>query len=179
LPAAGGDTPPHMRGPTMRLDLTRIQIDAVAAMLADALEDDERAYLDCLEGETDLYEWVRRLLERIEEDQGVIAALAEQIADRQVRELRATDRIDANREAIMALLQCARLDKLTLPEATLSVRRMHPKPIVTDEAAVPDDFCKVTRRPDMAAIKAGVEAGAAVPGVSFDNGGNSLTIRRK
>jgi hypothetical protein len=163
----------------MRLDLTKIQIEAVAAMLADALEDDERYYLDMLEGETDLYEWVRRLLERIEEDQGVLAALAEQIADRQARKLRASDRVDANREAIMALLQCARLDKLTLPEATLSVRRVPPKPIVTDEAAVPDDLCKVTRRPDMTAIKAGVESGAVIPGVSLDNGGNSLTIRRK
>jgi hypothetical protein len=163
----------------MRLDLTRIQIEAVAAMLADALEDDERAYLDTLEGETDLYEWVRRLLERIEEDQGVIAALSEQMADRQARKLRAADRVAANREAIMALLGCAKLDKLALPEATISIRDVPPKVIVSDEAAVPDELCRFKRSPDMAAIKAEMESGRAVSGVSRDNGGRTLTIRRK
>jgi hypothetical protein len=163
----------------MRLDLTKVQVAAVAAALRDALSDDERLYLDTLEGETDLYELTRRLLGQIEDDEGVQAILAEQIADRTARKQRADERVKHHREAIMTLIQCAGLDKLTLPEATLSVRDVPPKPIVTDEAAVPDDFCKVTRKPDMAAIKAGVETGAAIPGVSFDNGGNSLTIRRK
>lgn len=163
----------------MRLDLTKIQIEAVAAMLRDLLEEDERAYLDMLEGETDLYEWAGRLLDRIEDDQGVIAALSEQIADRQARKLRAADRIDANREALMALMQCANLDKLQLPEATLSVRDVAPKPVVVDEAAIPDELCRFKRAPDMAAIKAEVEAGRAVSGVTRDNGGRTLTIRRK
>lgn len=163
----------------MRLDLTRIQIEAVAAMLRDELADDERAYLDTLEGETDLYEWARRLLARIEDDEGNKAALAEQIADRQSRKARAEARIDANRQALMALLDCARLDKLTLPEATVSVREVPPKCVVTDEAAVPDEYCRISRKPDMAAIKAGVEAGAVIAGVSLGNGGQSITIRRK
>lgn len=162
-----------------RLDLTRIQIQAIAAHLHDELGEDERAWLDLLEGETDLFEWVRRLLGRIEEDDGVQADLAKQIANRTVRKNRAAERVKAARQAIQALLECAKLDKLTLPEATVSVRDVPPKPIVTDEAAVPDDFCKVTRRPDMTAIKSGVEAGAEIPGVSFDNGGTALTIRRK
>lgn len=162
-----------------RLDLTKIQVAAVAAALRDALADDERAYLDTLEGETDLYELVRILLGRIEDDEGVQAQLTQQIEDRRARKDRAGERVKHNREAIMALIQCAGLDKLTLPEATLSVRDVPPKPIVTDEAAVPDALCKLTRKPDMAAIKAELEGGAVVPGVSRDNGGLSLTIRRK
>lgn len=163
----------------MRIDLTKMQVEVVAAMLRDNLADDERAYLDMLEGETDLYEITRHLLNEIEKDKGAHASLTQQIDDRNARRQRASKRIDANREAIMALIQCAGLDKLTLPEATLSVRQVPPKAIVTDEAAVPDEFCKFTRKPDMAAIKAGVESGAAVPGVSFDNGGTSLTVRTK
>ena len=97
-----------------RLDLTRLQVEAICAHLRDQLEDDERAYLDTLEGETDLFEWVRKLLGRIEEDEGIVAALKEQIADRTVRKNRAEQRIEASREAIKALLDCARLDKLTL-----------------------------------------------------------------
>lgn len=159
-----------------RLDLTKLQVEAIAAHLRDQLDDDERAYLDTLEGETDLFEWARRLLGKIEEDEGVVAALKEQIGDRNLRKSRAEQRIETTREALKALLDCARLDKLTLPEATLSIRGVPPKIIVTDEALVPDDLCKFTRKPDMAAIKA---AEAPVPGTSTDNGGTSLTIRRK
>lgn len=163
----------------MRIDLTKRQVSAVAAMLHDVLTEDERAYLDTLEGETDLCELVRKLLNEIEQDEGVQSALAEQISDRQARKARAAERVKHNREAIAALLECANLDKLALPEATVSVRQLPPKAIVTDEAAVPDEFCKFTRKPDLTAINAGMESGAAIPGVSFDNGGTSLTVRRK
>jgi len=163
----------------MRIDLTKMQVGAVATMLRDALTEDEQLYLDTLEGETNLYELVRQLIERIEDDEGLQAALTEQIEARQVRKQRAAQRVKHNREAIMALLQCANLDKLALPEATLSVRDVAPKAIVTDEAAVPLGFKKATWKPDMAAIKAGLESGAAIPGVSLDNGGTTLTIRRK
>jgi hypothetical protein len=162
-----------------RIDLTKIQVSAVRDMLHDALADDERAYLDTLEGETDLYELSRILLNRIEEDEGMQAVLAEQIADRTARRKRAGERVEHNREAIKALLECAGLNKLVLAEATLSIRDVSPKAIVTDEAAVPDELCRFIRKPDLAAIKVGLESGATIPGVSLDNGGNSLTIRRK
>ncbi|MES2295235.1 MAG: siphovirus Gp157 family protein [Pseudomonadota bacterium] len=161
-----------------RLDLTRLQVEAIAAHLRDQLDDDERAYLDTLEGETDLFEWVRRLLGKIEEDEGNVAALKEQIGDRNTRKGRAEQRIETTREALKALLDCARLDKLALPEATLSIRDVAPKAVVTDEAAVPDEYCRIVRKPDMAAIKAGLDTGP-IDGVSLDNGGVSLTIRRK
>ncbi len=160
----------------MRLDLTRMQVGAVATMLRDVLTEDEQLYLDCLEGETDLFELVRKLLEQIEEDEGLQASLAEQIENRKARKVRAAERVKHNREAIQALLECAGLDKLALPEATVSVRKVAPKLIVTDPEAVPDAFCTFTRKPDMAAIKA---ADTPLPGVSYDNGGVSLTVRRK
>lgn len=157
--------------------LTQSQVAAVALLLADS--DDEQLKLDTLEGETDLFEIVRYLLGKVEEDEGVMAALAEQVSDRQSRKQAADHRIKRRREAIMALMQCAKLDKLTLPEATLSVRDGAPKAVVTDEAALPDELCRFKRSPDMAAIKAEMESGRAVSGVTVDNGGPSLTIRRK
>lgn len=160
-----------------RIDLTMQQVAAVALMLAD--DEDEQLKADTLEGETDLYELSRFLLGRIEDDEGSVLALKEQIGDRQARKSAAERRIERRREVIKALLDCAQLDKLTLPEATLSVRAVPPKAIVTDEAAVPEALCRIKRAPDMAAIKAEVEAGRAVPGVTFDNGGTSLTVRRK
>lgn len=63
--------------------------------------------------------------------------------------------------------------------ATVSVRAVPPKPIVTDEALVPERFKKISVSIDKAAINEAVEAGEVIPGVSLGNGNQSLTIRRK
>ncbi len=160
----------------MRVDLTKLQVGAVAAMLRDVLTEDERLYLDMLEAETDIHELIRHLLNQIEQDEGIQAALAEQINDRLARKARAAERVKHNRDAIAALLECAGLDKLTLPEATVSVRKVPPKPIVTNPEAVPDEFCTFTKKPNMAAIK---QADILPLGVTLDNGCISLTVRRK
>lgn len=165
----------------MRLDLTRLQIEAIAAMLHDSLEDDERLYLDTLAGETDLYEWVRRLLGKIEEDEGNVAALKEQIGDRNVRKARAEQRIETTREALKALLDCARLDKLVLPEATLSVRNTADSLKVNDPAAVPDEYTVPNPKPSMDKIKAAFSPDTPdLPNwLRVEPGRPSLTIRRK
>lgn len=163
-----------------RIDLTKMQIAAVVTHLRDLLgeEPDEQLLADSLEGETDLYEMSRRILEWIEREEGDQAALKVQMEERQMRKKRSEERTKAHRSTLMALMECAGLDKLKLPEATLSIRSIAPKPIVTDPDSIPDEFCTFIRKPDMAAIKAGVETGRAVSGISFDNGGTSLTIRK-
>jgi len=47
---------------------------------------------------------------------------------------------------------------------------------VVDENLLPDELCRITRKPDMAAIK---QLETIIPGLAMDNGGTSLTIRRK
>lgn len=161
----------------MRYDLTMMQVQAVRTMLADAgMDDDERLLLDTLEGETDLYELASRLLGGIEADDGDAKQLAEQIDNRRTRQARCKARVEARREALGALMECAGVDKLTLPEATVSRRTVAPKLVVTDESAIPDDLCTFTRKPDLAAIKAATDP---VPGTALDNGGTSITVRRK
>ena len=163
----------------MRTDLTKIQVEAVAAHVRSIAGVDDELLLDCLEGETDLFELSRRLLDHVEHDEGVIAALTKQMEERQERKVRAAKRIEARRVALTALMESAKLDKLPLPEATLSIRKVPPKPVVSDPEAVPENLCRIKKTPDMAAIKAEVESGRAVPGVTLDNGGVSLTVRRK
>lgn len=164
----------------MRADITAMQVKAVITHLRDAVHDepDEQLVLDTLEGETDAFELVAKLLDGIERDEGDVNALDGQIADRKERRLRCEKRIDGRRDAIMAVMECAGLDKLPLPEATLSLRKVAPKAIVIDPDALPDALCTISRKPDMKAIKAAVIT-EPLPGVAFDNGGVSLTIRRK
>lgn len=161
----------------MRADITAIQAKAILDHLRDEIgeEPDEQLLLDTLEGETDLFEMTRKLLDRIEWAEGDIEVLSAQMAARKERRDRAAKRIEHYRTAIMAMMEAAGLEKLPLPEATCSLRKVAPKIIVTDESLLPDDLCRITRKPDMAAIKA---ACGLVPGTAYDNGGTSLTIRR-
>lgn len=164
-----------------RLDLTKIQVAAIADHLRDFLDEDERAYVDTLEGETDLFEWCRRLLGKIEDDEGHIAALDEQIADRAARKKRAAERVKTTREAIMGLLDCAKLDKLVLPEATLSVRDTADKLAVNDPEAVPEEYTVPNPKPSMELIKASftTETPDLPNWLHIEPGKPSLTIRRK
>ena len=164
----------------MRHDLTMAQVQGVRIMLADmAMDDDERLVLDTLEGETDLFELSRRLLDGIERDEGDAAVLAKQIEDRKARADRCKKRVDARREALAALMQCAGIKKLPLPEASLSIRDLKPKLTVVDEAAVPDDFQVIKRSPDKKAINAAFEDADTLPNwLTRGDAGVSLTIRR-
>ena len=163
----------------MRIDLTKMQVAAIVTMLRDELgEDDDQLLLDTLEGETDLFELVTRLLNQIEAEDGVIAALKSQIDDRTARKLRSEQRKEGHRNAILALMEAARQEKLTLPEATISVRAIAPKPIFPNVDLVPDEFCKFDRKLDRDKLKA-VDPTALPSWATMDNGGTSLTIRRK
>lgn len=159
----------------MGFNFTAQQIAAVKAMLPDD-DDDERLLHDSLEGLTDLHEYVGKLLSWNEDDEGVVNALAQQIDDRKVRQDRAKNRIAVRRDMIKALMDIAGIYKLALPEAMVTKRDVAPKVIVVDEALLPDSLCKITRKPDMAAIKA---LETLLPGLSMDNGGTSITVRRK
>lgn len=158
----------------MGYNFTAQQIAAVKAMLPD--DDDDRLLHDSLEGLTDLHDYAATLLSMNEDDEGIVNALSEQITDRKARQDRTKRRIEARRDMLKALMELAGIDKLALPEATVSKRDVAPKLIVTDESVLPDSLCKITRKPDMAAIKA---YGLLVPGLAYDNGGVSITVRRK
>jgi hypothetical protein len=162
----------------MSFNFTAAQVSAVVATLPD--EEDQQLLADMLEGETNLLDFASRLLSQNEDDEGVINALAEQIEDRKTRQERAKRRVSSRRDMLMAMMDIARLDKLVLPEATVTKRSVPPKAIVSDEAVLPDEYCSFVRNPNITQIRADFGAdGVMIPGVSFDNGGQSITVRRK
>ena len=161
----------------MRVDLTKIQVAAIVTMLDDAGESDDVVLrADMLEAETDLYVIATRILDAIEAEEGNIEALKEQASVRAARKKAAEHRLGTYRTMLTGLMETARLEKLVLPEATVSLREVAPKRIVTNPDALPDEFCTLIRKPDLAAIKA---AESMPDGVAMDNGGQSITIRRK
>lgn len=162
----------------LKIEKTKIAQVLDALRAADCF-DDEEMKLDMLEGETNVHELIKDLLNGAEEDETIAEAVKLQIETRDARVARLKQRVEARRGAIMGLLSAADLDKLSLPEATLSVRKLKPRPLIQDADALPDHLVKIERKPDAKAIKEAFDKGDIVPGVVPSNGGVSLTIRRR
>lgn len=160
----------------MNPTLTAIQAAAIADHVRDTYGDDEDLVLGMVEGETDAGEYLDALIEAHAHDAAMIVAQKEWEAEISTRRRRMETRVKARREAMLAVMQAVDVQKWERPLATLGVSKKAPKRIVSDADALPDEFCRIERKPDMAAIK---EADDMPPGVTMDNGGVSLTVRSK
>lgn len=144
------------------------------------LAGDETLRADTFEGETDLHNVLARLVDAVGEAEAMGEAIKARAAQLNERRSRYEAKHDALRGLIAKVMDRAGVAKVTLPEATLSTRFDPPGPVVTDPDALPDELVrtKIVRSPDMAAIKAAMQAGP-VPGVALSNGKTVLTIRTK
>jgi hypothetical protein len=164
----------------IRLDAERIHI-AIGALIAEypELADDEELRADTLEGEVGLNDFIGRIIRRMQDRrifvEGVDAVMEEYTARRE----RAMREIEAHRALILKLMLAADLAKIELPEATVSTRKVAPKVVIDDEAAIPADFLitKTVKTPDKPAVKFALESGEAVPGAHLTNGYVGLTVR--
>jgi hypothetical protein len=143
------------------------------------LVEDEILRADMIEGSTDFVEFVRAVERRRQEANTLTEAISMQVDALEARRTRFGRREQALRELMFQMLQLAHLKKLEMPEATVSVRVGVPKVIVTDEAALPDEFCRIKREPDRAKIKAALADFQAVPGATLSNAEDTLAIRIK
>jgi hypothetical protein len=165
--------------PRVRLSLQ--QIGLLIAMLGQDADEDERLLVDAIEGETDAFETIGKLLEAIEHDEGQKAALTSQIASRDARIDRCDVRISAQRAAIAMIMTAARLKKVSLPEATVSLGETKSKLAINAADAVPAEYTTTKVTPSMDAIKAVFSPDSEdLPNwLRVEPARPSLTIRRK
>lgn len=143
------------------------------------LADDEALRADMVEGETDLHRVVSRALSHKLEARAMVKGMEMVRADFSERSARWQRRDDAMGVLIKGLLDVAGLEKLTLPEATISVNKARASVEITNEAELPQGYVKLIRQPDKTAIGDALKAGAEVPGASLAYGEPSLTVRTK
>lgn len=162
----------------IRISIADVQRQ-VAELLAACPEllDDDDLRADTLEGETDLYELLARLTAVTLNAKAQEAAIKARVEALTQRRDAARNRQDRLRSLIQHLMGEAGLRKVTLPEATLSIGKVAPSVIITDEDQIPAGFVKVETRIDKAAIKAALKDGLEVAGACLSNGGESLTVR--
>lgn len=143
------------------------------------LADDEALLLDTLEGETDFVKLVGRLLDARAEAEGMSIALRARINDLSARKARFERQSDGYKRLVHSLMEAAGVDKLTLPEASLSIRQGSESVNVIDVNELPQGYFKTERQADKAAIKSAIKAGEQIPGAELVTGDASLTIRTK
>lgn len=156
---------------------------AVVAALKEALAlitDDKETIRDTIEGETSLHDTIAAVMDDIREDEILVAGIDTMTKTLVDRKQRIEDRIGWRRAAIERAMLIGELSSLQLPDATISLRQCPRKLEIVDEAKVPAKFWKAQDPVlDKAALKEALTAGEDIAGATLNNGGVSLTIRRK
>jgi len=153
-------------------------IDDMLAAYPELL-DDESLRADMLEAETDLPALASKLVrvrgERLAFANGLNGHIKE-LTERRDRFARGADGLKG---LLLKLMATAKLPKLVLPEATLTVSAGRKTVSVEDIDQLPQGTFTLVRQPDKAAIKAIIDAGEDVPGAALVVGENTLTVRTR
>lgn len=156
------------------------QIAELAATIRELCGDDDLAFADTLDGETDAVQAARgavRMVHAMEATQDAAKALVSLYT---ARAASFGERGQRARDALAHFMGEIGEKTLVLPEGTVSLAAggvsLAGDP---DVASLPDDLVRITRAPDRAAIKAALQTGREVPGCALTNGKPQLRIRTK
>ena len=156
-------------------DLAREAVAAKSLIDELSLGDDEFSH-DLIEGETSLLEAIDAALFEMDDCAVIVSGCEAQISTLTARKDKAKRRGVRLRGLIEQAMVIAGLDTAKRPTATVTVRKVKPKRIVTDEDQIPSRFWK---QPDPVLDKAALKAAEGpIDGTTMSNGGTSLTIRR-
>jgi hypothetical protein len=143
------------------------------------LKDDADLRLDTIEGETDAHRIISRALTERQEAQMMVDGINSRLADLTGRRARYERRGEFMKELIRGVLKVAKLDKLALPEATVSILPGRQSVGISDMNDLPQGYVRITREADKVAIKARLDAGEDVPGAFLVTSPEMLSIRTK
>lgn len=143
------------------------------------LADDESLRADTIDGQTNALRIIERALAERQDAEmmaGAIHAREEELITRRGRFER---KADAMKALIKSIMRAARLDKLTLTEASLSLTKARQTVGIEDLDQLPQGFVRLKREADKKAIMEALAAGEEVPGAFLVTGDIGLMVRTK
>ncbi len=143
------------------------------------IAEDESLRADVLDAETDFHKLIDSLVKRkLDARERATGAKArkQEVGERQSRFERQEAGFDT---LIKSLMQFADMQKVVLPEATVSITKPRTKVSILDVNELPQGFYAVERKPKSAEIKTALEAGEKVPGAELVLGEDGLMVRTK
>ena len=160
--------------------LKQVEAAAILRQSLAAITDDEDALRDTIEGQTTLHEMIVSVAASIAQDEELLTGIKVRAEDLSARKFRIESRVDRKRALIEQAMSVGEIRTLELAECTLSLKSKPKGLIVENEADVPSKYwAPQPPKLDRKALTAALRDGQEVPGASLDNGGISLTIRRK
>jgi hypothetical protein len=154
------------------------EVSNLIARLRELCGEDDQAFLDTLEGETEVVEAARRAVRWLHEQEANEAACKSLASVYKARASVFEDRGARARTALFHFLEEIGVKSMPLPEATLSI--VAGRSAVVGEAdpdKLPDRFVRVKREANLSAIKAALEAGEAVEDFSLSNNAPTIAVR--
>lgn len=142
------------------------------------LAEDDILRADMLEGETDLHRVLDRLVGYEREAATMAAAIAARVSDLQARAARHVKMKDAMRGLMLKLMKAASLPKLTLPEATISVRKGGTS-VEVDDVDLPPEYTRAVVTADKTKIGALLKSGTEFEWARLVTGPATLAVKAR
>lgn len=141
------------------------------------LNEDVVLRADMLEGCTNMQDFLTQLVREIDDAKALRDGTKARLDELKARQQRFDRRHDHLRELMRKTLEIANLQRMEMPEATVSLRP-GPRKVVGDVRAVdlPDDLCRIRREPNLEKIKDALLDGTQIEGLALSNGSSFLTI---
>lgn len=141
------------------------------------IDDDMQLLADSIEGQTNFSEVMAHLIRLEREVESFADAMEDQIEKLTRRRIRYQQKQQTLRTMMRSLMESAGQQKLTLPEATLSIVSGRAGCVVTNIEALPTEFVRTEHIPKKSEITAALWAGETVPGAEKNNPSTHLQIR--
>ena len=159
-------------------EIVRQQI-ANLLLVCPELGEDDVLRADMIEGETEAFDFLSRLVKQIEDSKILSEGTAARIDELRQRKDRFERRQESLRSLAFKIMQAAELKKAELALATLSIRNGTQKVVITNEDALPAECLRMKWEPDKTKIKELLVNGSEVQGAELSNAEPTLSIRIK
>lgn len=144
------------------------------------LAGDEAALTALLGPETgDVRDILARLLRAALHAKDMAELAHEQAARIAARQKRYASRAEQLRGTAFAIMDVICERRIELPDMTATIRAGGASCTITDAAALPDEYVRIKREPDKAAILADLKVGLVIAGAELTNAAPSIQIRSK
>ena len=142
-------------------------MSAAMQIISELPDDEDHALLlGSLDGETDIFEVLDRVVEASIADNKLAEAARE-------RAKRVEERARKSREIALRIIEALQVSPLERPIYTASITQIR-KPIVTDATILPDEF--IRHAPDVIKIGKALRSGETISGAELSNAEPSLRI---
>ena len=147
---------------------------------AGTVDNDEAALLAALRDEgADVETLLVRVLRAMGEAKAAWQAGSDRMDDLALRQKRYALQAEEHRRTAFAMMDALGLDKFRSAEFTVTIGAPKVGVVVTDAAVLADEFMRITRTPDKAAIAKALADGVVVDGAEMQNGMPTMTVRTK